>query len=71
MTTTLNCGDEIEVRPTERDVWITRLALDELMVMSTPEEHVYRDFSADKVKLPEAHEPECADYHCEAEKADA
>jgi hypothetical protein len=57
MTTALECPDEIEVRLTGRGLWITRLALVELMAMSTREEHVYHDIRAALAKLPEAREP--------------
>jgi len=62
MTATLKCADEIEVRPKGRDVWIARLALDELMAMSTREEHAHTDIRAALAELPEA-EPRCSDRH--------
>jgi hypothetical protein len=63
MTKTPKCFEEVEVRLTGRDLWVTRLALKELMSIATREEHIYHDIRAVLAKLPEGHEPgsdECA-----------
>lgn len=74
MTKTPACTEEVEVRLTGRDLWITRLGLQELMAISTREEHVYHDIRAALAKLPEGHEPdgfECACLPKEATHAQA
>ena len=63
MTKAPKCFEEVEVRLTGRDLWVTRLALQELMSIATREEHVYHDIRAALAKLPEGQEPgsdECA-----------
>ena len=63
MTKTPRCFEEVEVRLTGRDLWVTGLALKELMSIATREEHIYHDIRSALEKLPEGHESgsdECA-----------
>lgn len=72
MTETPKCFEEVEVRLTGRDLWVTRLALKELMAIATREEHMYHDIRAALDKLPEGHEPDSDECAClEKEKAHA
>lgn len=64
MTKTPQCAEEVEVRLTGRDLWITRLALKELMTIATREEHIYHDIRAALAKLPEGHEPGSSECAC-------
>ena len=67
---TRKCINEVEVGFLGRDLWITRLALDDLVATSTRKEHVYRDIRAALAKPPDAHEPSSSDCECSAENAD-
>lgn len=71
MTATPTCYEETEVRLTGRDVWIARLALEELLAMTTREEHLVHDIRAALAKLPAAHEPGGAGCACLAQPAEA
>ncbi|HLF76687.1 MAG TPA: hypothetical protein VJB57_04285 [Dehalococcoidia bacterium] len=68
MTKTPKCAEEIEVGIAGRDLWITRLALQDLMAIETREEHVYHDIRAALAKLPEGHELESSECDCELER---
>lgn len=57
MTATPKCQEEISIRLTGRDLWVTRSALDFLLASSTRHEHIYHDINAVLTKLPKAHEP--------------
>ena len=69
MTKTPKCAEEVEVRLTGRDLWVTRLALQELMSIATREEHNYHDIRAALAKLPEGHEPGSSECACLLEEA--
>jgi len=69
MTKTPKCFEEVEVRLTGRDLWITRLALQGLMTISTREEHIDHDIRAALAKLPEGHEPGGSECACLPEQA--
>ena len=64
MTTTPECAEEVEVLLTGRNLWITRLALQELMAIEIREDHVYHDIRAALAKLPEGHEPGSSECDC-------
>ncbi len=68
MTTTPKCAEEVEAQLTGRDLWITRLALNELMTIATQEKHIGHDIRAALAKLPEGHEPDSSECDCEPER---
>lgn len=57
MTVAPQCYSEVDVPMSGRDLWVTRLALEQLLANSTRHEHWMHDIRAALAKLPEAHEP--------------
>lgn len=71
MTSTPLCYSEVEVPMSGRDLWVTKLALKQLLANSTRHEHWLHDIQAVLAKLPEAHEPGSSDCACVAAPGDA
>lgn len=57
MTRTPLCYSEVEVPMSGRDLWVTRLALEQLLANSTRHEHWIHDIQTALAKVPEVHEP--------------
>lgn len=70
MTAVPLCYSEVEVPMSGRDVWVTRLALEQLLANSTRHEHWIHDIRAALAKLPEVHEPGGSACACVSSEAD-